>query len=45
MSDLKNKIENQLSAMHESGTYKNERIIGSSQETCRRIFRKNEING
>jgi len=33
MSDLKNKIENQLSAMHESGTYKNERIIGSSQET------------
>ncbi len=33
MSDLKNKIENQLSAMYESGTYKNERIIGSSQET------------
>ena len=33
MSDLKYKIENQLSAMHESGTYKNERIIGSSQET------------
>ena len=44
MSELNKKIDNQLSLMRESGTYKNERIIGSSQETSIFVNNHNVLN-